>query len=104
MLGLGSLTLNHLVLRNVALHVVQMVELGFSAVASLAQTWDSAEPDEDEDGGKALASWKIGCASVAYTFAELLQRAWLVPVQVCLMLFDTKFTAFFIHSSPNFGW
>ena len=84
--------------------MVQMVELGFSAVASLAQTWDSAEPDEDEDGGKALASWKIGCASVAYTFAELLQRAWLVPVQVCLMLFDTKFTAFFIHSSPNFGW
>ena len=101
MLGIGFLTLDHFVLRNVALHVVQMVELGFSAVASLAQTWDSAEPDEDEDGGKALASWKIGCASVAHTFAELLQRAWLVPVQVCLMLIHTKFTALFIHSSPN---
>ncbi|CAM6082528.1 unnamed protein product [Calypogeia fissa] len=55
----------------------QMVELGFSAVASLAQTWDSAEPEEDEDGGKALGNWKAGCITVASTFAELLQRAWL---------------------------
>lgn len=62
--------------------VVQMVELGFTAVASLAQTWDSAEPDEDEDGGKALANWKSGCEALANTFAELLQRAWLTPTQV----------------------
>ncbi|BBN00117.1 hypothetical protein MPTK1_1g26560 [Marchantia polymorpha subsp. ruderalis] len=55
----------------------QMVELGFSAVASLAQTWDSAEPEEDEDGGKALENWKMGCITVANTFSELLQRAWL---------------------------
>jgi hypothetical protein len=55
--------------------MVQMVELGFAAVASLAQTWDSAEPDEDKDGGKAIASWKMGCATVAITFSELLQRA-----------------------------
>lgn len=54
-----------------------MVELGFSAVASLAQTWDSAEPEEDEDGGKALGNWKAGCITVASTFGELLQRAWL---------------------------
>jgi predicted component of type VI protein secretion system len=33
----------------------QMVELGFVAVASLVQTWDGAEPDEDD--GKALANW-----------------------------------------------
>lgn len=59
--------------------VVQMVELGFTAVASLTQTWDSAEPDEDEEGGKALATWKTGCATVAITLAELLQRAWLAP-------------------------
>jgi hypothetical protein len=32
-----------------------MVELGFVAVASLVQTWDGAEPDEDD--GKALANW-----------------------------------------------
>jgi hypothetical protein len=44
-------------------------------MASLAQTWDSAEPDEDKDGGKAIASWKMGCATVAITFSELLQRA-----------------------------
>ncbi len=61
---------------------MQIVELGFTAVASLAQTWDSAEPDADEDGGKALANWKIGCATVAVTLAELLQRAWLAPLQV----------------------
>lgn len=59
-----------------------MVELGFAAVASLAQTWDSAEPDEDEDKGNAIASWKAGCATVAVTFSELLQRAWLAPLQV----------------------
>nr|PNR26439.1 hypothetical protein PHYPA_031014 [Physcomitrium patens] len=59
----------------------QVVELGFTAVASLAQTWDGAEPDEDEDGGKALTSWKMGCETVAFTLAELLQRAWLTPVQ-----------------------
>jgi len=64
--------------------VVQMVQLGFAAVASLAQTWDSAEPDEDEDGGKALANWKMGCTTVAITFSELLQRAWLAPMQVRL--------------------
>jgi hypothetical protein len=59
----------------------QMVELGFAAVASLAQTWDGAEPDEDEDDGKALANWKTGCATVANTFSELLQRAWLMPAE-----------------------
>lgn len=61
---------------------VQMVELGFAALASLAQTWDSAEPDEDEDDGKALTNWKIGCATVANTLSQLLQRAWLPPPQV----------------------
>ena len=67
-----------------------MVELGFTAVASLAQTWDSAEPDEDEDGGKALASWKMGCATVAVTLAELLQRAWLAPTQVIHFWFPQR--------------
>jgi hypothetical protein len=51
-----------------------MVELGFVAVASLVQTWDGAEPDEDD--GKALANWKNECATVANTFSELLQLAW----------------------------
>jgi hypothetical protein len=40
---------------NCAPCVEQMVELGFVAVASLVQTWDGAEPDEDD--GKALANW-----------------------------------------------
>lgn len=56
-----------------------MVELGFVAVASLVQTWDGAEPDEDD--GKALANWKTGCATVANTFSELLQLAWLMPAE-----------------------
>ncbi len=68
---------------NCAPCVEQMVELGFAAVASLAQTWDGAEPDEDEDDGKALANWKTGCTTVANTFSELLQRAWLMPAEVC---------------------
>lgn len=69
---------------------MQVVELGFAAVASLAQTWDSAEPDEDEDGGKAIASWKTGCATVAITFSELLQRAWLAPMQVRLLFLQRQ--------------
>jgi hypothetical protein len=66
---------------NCASCVEQMVELGFVAVASLVQTWDGAEPDEDD--GKALANWKTGCATVANTFSELLQLAWLMPAEVC---------------------
>jgi hypothetical protein len=59
-----------------------MVELGFAALASLAQTWDSAEPDEDEDDGKDLLAWKAGSSTMASTFSLLLQQAWLTPPQV----------------------
>ena len=51
---------------------MQTVELGFTAVASLAQILDGAEPNEGKDGGEALASWKMGCATVANAFSELL--------------------------------
>jgi len=57
------------------------VELGFAALASLAQTWDTAEPEDEEDGKK-LQIWKAGCAQLANTFSELLQRAWLTSIQV----------------------
>jgi hypothetical protein len=63
----------------------QIVELGFSALASLAQTWDSfepEEPDEDEDESEALTSWKVGCTGLANTFSHILQQAWLTPSQV----------------------
>jgi hypothetical protein len=62
----------------------QIVELGFSALASLAQTWDSfepEEPDEDEDESEALTSWKVGCTGLANTFSHILQQAWLTPSQ-----------------------
>ncbi|KAJ7567515.1 hypothetical protein O6H91_02G151300 [Diphasiastrum complanatum] len=59
----------------------QVVELGFSAVASLAQAWDNAEPDESEDGGKSLRDWRATCTTVAKMFSELLQQCWLSPAQ-----------------------
>lgn len=64
---------------------LQIVELGFSALASLAQTWDSfepEEPDEDEDESETLTSWKVGCTGLANTFSHILQQAWLTPSQV----------------------
>jgi hypothetical protein len=64
---------------------LQIVELGFSALASLAQTWESfepEEPDEDEDESEALTSWKVGCTGLANTFSHILQQAWLTPSQV----------------------
>jgi hypothetical protein len=66
----------------------QMVELGFGALSSLAQTWDTAEPDDEEDDGKAITTWKFGCTSVANTFSMLLQRAWLTSPQVCPSFFN----------------
>jgi hypothetical protein len=43
-------------------------------VKKMAQTWDGAKLDEDEDDGKALANWKFGWATIANTFYELLQQ------------------------------
>eukprot|EP01018_Ginkgo_biloba_P009463 Gb_12572 [translate_table: standard] len=59
----------------------QVVELGFSALAAMARTWESAEPDESENGGKSLQEWKSGYATVARTFSDLLQQAWLSHMQ-----------------------
>ncbi|KAG0569597.1 hypothetical protein KC19_6G101400 [Ceratodon purpureus] len=59
----------------------QVVELGFSAIAALAKAWETAEPDEDEDRGKIFLKWKLGCTTIASKYAELLQQAWLAPLQ-----------------------
>lgn len=67
----------------------QVVELGFSALAAMARCWESAEPDENESGRISIEDWKSGCASVANTFSDLLQQAWLSHVQegiVCEVL------------------
>ncbi|KAG0600495.1 hypothetical protein M758_11G038800 [Ceratodon purpureus] len=59
-----------------------VVELGFAALAALAQTWDSTEPEEDEeDHRKQLQIWKAGCTQLSNTFSALLQRAWLSSTQ-----------------------
>lgn len=59
------------------------MELGFAALAALAQTWDTAEPEEeDEDHGRKLQIWKAGCFELTNTFSALLQRAWLTSTQV----------------------
>ena len=63
--------------------IAQVVELGFAALAALAQTWDTAEPNEDEEEHeKKLQIWKAGCNQLANTFSVLLQRAWLTSTQV----------------------
>lgn len=67
----------------------QVVELGFSALVAMARCWDSAEPDENGNGSISLEEWNSGCVSVADTFADLLQRAWLSHVEegnVCEVL------------------
>lgn len=67
----------------------QVVELGFSALVAMARCWESAEPDENESGRISIEDWKSGCASVANTFSDLLQQAWLSHVQegiVCEVL------------------
>lgn len=60
------------------------MELGFSALAALARTWDTAEPEDEEDAKK-LHIWKAGCVQLANTFSALLQGAWLTSIQVCTL-------------------
>lgn len=68
------------------------MELGFSAIAALAKAWESAEPEGDAQesnsnkGNKVFLKWKLGCTAVANTFAELLQQAWLLPLQASYFL------------------
>lgn len=59
----------------------QVVELAFSALVAMAHCWDGAEPDENDNGSISLDDWKSGCVSVADTFSDLLQQAWLSHVQ-----------------------
>ncbi|XP_024375582.1 uncharacterized protein [Physcomitrium patens] len=59
----------------------QVAELGFSAIAALAKAWEAALSDKDKSKGKDSDKWMVGCATVANVFSELLQRAWLVPLQ-----------------------
>jgi hypothetical protein len=61
-----------------------VVELAFSALVAMAHCWDGAEPDENDNGSISLDDWKSGCVSVADTFSDLLQQAWLSHVQVML--------------------
>eukprot|EP00250_Pteridium_aquilinum_P033256 c5372_g1_i1 orf=217-3513(+) len=56
----------------------QVVESGFSALAALAQTWDSAIPEE---GGDVDIKISDGCIAIGSTISELLQQAWLMSAE-----------------------
>lgn len=69
----------------------QVVERGFTALATIAQTWEDSIEDSIQDGCKENESspeWMSGWATIVQTFSGLLQLAWLTPVQlmVCLLL------------------
>lgn len=70
------------------LRILQVAELGFSAIAALAKAWEAALSDKDKSKGKDSDKWMVGCATVANVFSELLQRAWLVPLQVSMKPLD----------------
>ena len=55
----------------------QVVESGFSAIVGLAQTWDSATAEVDEDDEAKIPNWKESCIPIGCAISELLQKAWL---------------------------
>ncbi|XP_010270925.1 PREDICTED: importin beta-like SAD2 homolog isoform X1 [Nelumbo nucifera] len=58
----------------------QVVERGFTALATMAQIWEDSVPEEtkqNESGEK----WSSGWKNMAGAFSVLLQQAWIRPVQ-----------------------
>lgn len=58
----------------------QMVERGFAALAVMTQCWEDSEPEEAEEN-ESSDLWVSGCATIATAFSDLLQLAWLRPLQ-----------------------
>lgn len=56
----------------------QTVEQGFAALAVMAQCWEASEPEEQSETGN---MWGSGRATIATALSDLLQHAWLRPVQ-----------------------
>ncbi|XP_077240476.1 ARM repeat superfamily protein isoform X2 [Tasmannia lanceolata] len=58
----------------------QVVERGFAALASMAETWEDYLSDEVKEN-KSSQEWRSGWATIARTFSGLLQQAWLPAMQ-----------------------
>uniref|UniRef100_A0A5B7BY10 Importin N-terminal domain-containing protein n=1 Tax=Davidia involucrata TaxID=16924 RepID=A0A5B7BY10_DAVIN len=58
----------------------QMVERGFAALAVMAQCWEDSVPEEVEQN-ESSEMWLSGQATIARAFSDILQQAWLTPVQ-----------------------
>ncbi|KAL1832635.1 hypothetical protein ACET3Z_002286 [Daucus carota] len=56
----------------------QTVEQGFAALAVMAQCWEASEPEEQSEIGN---MWGSGRTTIATAFSDLLQQAWLRPVE-----------------------
>lgn len=56
----------------------QTVEQGFTALAVMAQCWEASEPEDQSETGNV---WGSGRATIATALSDLLQQAWLRPVQ-----------------------
>lgn len=58
-----------------------MVEKGLAALAVMAQCWEGSEPEE-AGKNKPNEIWVSGCSTIAAAFSDLLQQAWLKPLQL----------------------
>ncbi|KAJ8623513.1 hypothetical protein MRB53_032042 [Persea americana] len=59
----------------------QVVEKGFTALATIAQTWEDSIQDGIKEN-ESSSEWTSGWATISQTFSGLLQQAWLAPVQL----------------------
>ncbi|XP_059632005.1 importin beta-like SAD2 homolog [Cornus florida] len=57
----------------------QIVEQGFAALAVMAQCWEDSVPEEVEQNES--SEWVSGRNTIARAFSDLLQQAWLRPLQ-----------------------
>uniref|UniRef100_A0A0D9XVL2 Importin N-terminal domain-containing protein n=1 Tax=Leersia perrieri TaxID=77586 RepID=A0A0D9XVL2_9ORYZ len=57
----------------------QVVERGFASLVSMAQAWESSAPDENEE--IEMRAWQSGQSAIGQTFSQVLQKAWLLPVE-----------------------
>ena len=63
-----------------------MVEKGFTALATIAQTWEDSIQDGIKEN-ESSSEWTSGWATISQTFSGLLQQAWLAPVQLMVRPF-----------------
>lgn len=56
-----------------------MAERGIATLAVMAKCWEEAVPEEEENGS--IQMWASGQEAIKKAFSNLLQDAWLRPLQ-----------------------